>query len=75
MLRFMQPFHLLGPRCDWPECIRRSRAFYQRDDGSALALCNLHVQELVEVGEIDLYQDAHYPPYLPLVSEPTKKAS
>jgi hypothetical protein len=52
-LALVQRFSLRPPLCDWPECIRRARAFYVRLDGSAMALCSLHVDELVDAGMID----------------------
>lgn len=73
-LRFMQHFHLCGPRCDWPGCSKLACAFYARDNGSAMALCSLHVRELAEVGEIQLDQDSCYPPHLPVFSEADAKS-
>lgn len=71
-LRFVQHFHA-GPLCEWPECSKRSCAFYSRENGSAIALCAGHVRELAEAGQIDLNQDAFYDPRLPVFAK--EKAS
>jgi hypothetical protein len=63
-LRLLQPFHDHGPRCDWPGCLHRARGVYGQPDNSALALCERHIRELAEGGQLDLDQGAHHPPHV-----------